>query len=239
MPRPTRYALSVLEMLRGGIDPHPQGCRRVSCANAVSGGEDSIVLLRLAEKHSAPGPFPVSGSCGVDTGHNFPEVIDRRWARRRAGRAPHCGECPAVKDQGRVVEESGPRASRNRLQTVTLLDAINEYRFDAARALEEPGEGADQSHSRRSSPGGTRATAPRRSGRCTRLGRVCACCFRTGPSSTCRRTSPRSVVPSILLAHPRKVLLHTKLNAALAGSLPATTHGALSHGGRRHVHRRG
>src|SRR6516165_1350821 len=84
-----------------------------------SGGKDSIVLLRLAEKAFRPGrfPFPVMH---VDTGHNFPEVVayrDRRIAE--------LGE-------RRVVEESGPRASRNRLQTTTLLDAIAEHGFDAA-----------------------------------------------------------------------------------------------------------
>ncbi len=74
-----------------------------------SGGKDSIVLLRLAEKAFRPAPFPFP-LMHVDTGHNLQESID----------------------QGRVVEETGPRASRNRLQTVTLLDAIAEHGFDAA-----------------------------------------------------------------------------------------------------------
>jgi sulfate adenylyltransferase subunit 2 len=97
-----------------------------------SGGKDSIVLLRLAEKafHPAPIPFPVMH---VDTGHNFPEVIEYR--DRRADELGVRLIVASVQDSidaGRAVEESGPRASRNRLQTVTLLDAIRAHRFDAA-----------------------------------------------------------------------------------------------------------
>jgi sulfate adenylyltransferase subunit 2 len=97
-----------------------------------SGGKDSIVLLRLAEKAFRPGPFPFP-VLHVDTGHNFPEALafrDRRVAE--------LGErliVASVEDsiaQGRVVDETGPRASRNALQTITLLDAIAEHRFDAA-----------------------------------------------------------------------------------------------------------
>ena len=97
-----------------------------------SGGKDSIVLLRLAEKAFRPGgfPFPVMH---VDTGHNFPEVIEFR--DRRVGELGERMVVASVQesiDKGRVVEEKGPRASRNRLQTVTLLDAITEHGFDAA-----------------------------------------------------------------------------------------------------------
>jgi sulfate adenylyltransferase subunit 2 len=97
-----------------------------------SGGKDSIVLLRLAEKAFRPGPFPFP-VMHIDTGHNFPEALafrDRRVAE--------LGErliVASVEDsirQGRVVEQRGPRASRNGLQTVTLLDAIAEHGFDAA-----------------------------------------------------------------------------------------------------------
>ena len=97
-----------------------------------SGGKDSIVLLRLAEKAFRPAPFPFP-LMHVDTGHNFAEVIE---FRDRA--SPSSGERLIVAsvqesiDKGRVVEETGPRASRNRLQTVTLLDAISEHGFDAA-----------------------------------------------------------------------------------------------------------
>jgi sulfate adenylyltransferase subunit 2 len=97
-----------------------------------SGGKDSLVLLRLAEKAFRPGrfPFPIMH---VDTGHNFPEVIEFR--DRLIG---ELGERLIVAnvqdsiDSGRVAEETGPRASRNRLQTTTLLDAIAEHGFDAA-----------------------------------------------------------------------------------------------------------
>ena len=97
-----------------------------------SGGKDSIVLLRLAEKAFRPGrfPFPVMH---VDTGHNFPEVIEYRDRRiAEIGERLIVASVQESIDKGRVVEETGPRASRNRLQTVTLLDAIEEHGFDAA-----------------------------------------------------------------------------------------------------------
>jgi sulfate adenylyltransferase subunit 2 len=97
-----------------------------------SGGKDSIVLLRLAEKAFRPGkfPFPVMH---VDTGHNFPEVIEYRDRRvRELDERLLVASVQESIDKGRVVEETGARASRNRLQTTTLLDAIEEHRFDAA-----------------------------------------------------------------------------------------------------------
>jgi sulfate adenylyltransferase subunit 2 len=97
-----------------------------------SGGKDSIVLLRLAEKAFRPGRFPFP-LMHVDTGHNFPEVIafrDRRVAE--LGERLLVASVQHSIDRGRVVEERGPRASRNRLQTTTLLDAIEEHGFDAA-----------------------------------------------------------------------------------------------------------
>jgi sulfate adenylyltransferase subunit 2 len=97
-----------------------------------SGGKDSIVLLRLAEKAFRPGRFPFP-LMHVDTGHNFPEVVafrDRRVAELGEGLV--VASVQASIDRGRVVEERGPRASRNRLQTTTLLDAIEEHGFDAA-----------------------------------------------------------------------------------------------------------
>ncbi|HZO97778.1 MAG TPA: sulfate adenylyltransferase subunit CysD [Gaiellaceae bacterium] len=97
-----------------------------------SGGKDSIVLLRLAEKAFRPGrfPFPV---LHVDTGHNFPEVIEFRDRRvAELGERLVVASVQESIDRGRVVEETGPRASRNRLQTTTLLDAIAEHGFDAA-----------------------------------------------------------------------------------------------------------
>ena len=100
-----------------------------------SGGKDSIVLLRLAEKAFHPGrfPFPV---LHVDTGHNFPEVLEFR--DRRVEELGETLIVASVEDsirRGRAREEwdpSRPGTSRNRLQTVTLLDAIEEHGFDAA-----------------------------------------------------------------------------------------------------------
>ncbi|MHB1836096.1 MAG: sulfate adenylyltransferase subunit CysD [Solirubrobacteraceae bacterium] len=97
-----------------------------------SGGKDSIVLLRLAEKAFRPGrfPFPIMH---VDTGHNFPEVIAfRDRIIDEIGERLIVASVQDSIDAGRVQEETGPRASRNRLQTTTLLDAIAEHNFDAA-----------------------------------------------------------------------------------------------------------
>jgi sulfate adenylyltransferase subunit 2 len=95
-----------------------------------SGGKDSAVLLRLAEKAFRPARFPFP-LLHVDTGQNFPEVLEFRDRR-----AAELGESLLVArvqdsiDQGRVPDP-GPEGSRNRLQSVTLLDAIAQYRFDA------------------------------------------------------------------------------------------------------------
>jgi sulfate adenylyltransferase subunit 2 len=97
-----------------------------------SGGKDSIVLMRLAEKAFRPGrfPFPIMH---VDTGHNFPEVIEfRDRLVNQLGERLIVASVQDSIDQGRVAEETGPRASRNRLQTTTLLDAIEQHGFDAA-----------------------------------------------------------------------------------------------------------
>ena len=97
-----------------------------------SGGKDSIVLARLAEKAFRPGRFPFP-LMHVDTDHNFDEVIDfRDRLVERLGEKLIVAKVQDSIDAGRVVEETGPRASRNRLQTTTLLDALEEYRFDAA-----------------------------------------------------------------------------------------------------------
>jgi sulfate adenylyltransferase subunit 2 len=97
-----------------------------------SGGKDSIVLLRLAEKAFRPAPFPFP-LMHVDTGHNFPEVIEFRDRRvAELGERLIVASVQESIDRGRAVEETGPRASRNRLQTVTLLDALAEHGFDAA-----------------------------------------------------------------------------------------------------------
>jgi sulfate adenylyltransferase subunit 2 len=97
-----------------------------------SGGKDSIVMLRLAEKAFRPAkfPFPVMH---VDTGHNFPEVIEYRDRRvAELGERLVVASVQTSIDNGRVQEQTGPRASRNQLQTTTLLDAIEEHSFDAA-----------------------------------------------------------------------------------------------------------
>jgi len=97
-----------------------------------SGGKDSIVMLHLAEKAFWPAriPFPVMH---VDTGHNFPEVIEYRDRRvAESGVQLVVASVQESIDRGRVREQRGPRASRNPLQTVTLLDAIEEHGFDAA-----------------------------------------------------------------------------------------------------------
>jgi len=96
-----------------------------------SGGKDSAVLLHLAQKAFWPAalPFPVMH---VDTGHNFDEVIAFRDARvAELGARLVVASVQEAIDKGRVVEQTGPYASRNLLQTVTLLDAIEEHRFDA------------------------------------------------------------------------------------------------------------
>src|SRR5580693_6754988 len=97
-----------------------------------SGGKDSIVLLRLAEKAFRPAgfPFPIMH---IDTGHNFPEAIEFRDRRvAELGERLIVASVQESIDRGRVVEQTGPRASRNQLQTTTLLDAIVEHGFDAA-----------------------------------------------------------------------------------------------------------
>jgi sulfate adenylyltransferase subunit 2 len=97
-----------------------------------SGGKDSIVMAHLAAKAFWPArmPFPLMH---VDTGHNFDEVYEYRDRRvEEWGTRLVVASVQASIDSGRVVEKTGPRASRNQLQTVTLLDAIEEHGFDAA-----------------------------------------------------------------------------------------------------------
>jgi sulfate adenylyltransferase subunit 2 len=97
-----------------------------------SGGKDSIVLVRLAEKAFRPGrsPFPL---LHIDTGHNFPETLAfRDWLAGDTGAELIVRYVQDSIDRGRCVEETGPTASRNTLQTVTLLDALPELKLDAA-----------------------------------------------------------------------------------------------------------
>ena len=96
-----------------------------------SGGKDSIIVLHLALKAFAPAPLPFP-IMHVDTGHNFPEVIEfrDRMVEEHGLRLVVASVQEAI-DAGKAVEETGPRASRNRLQTGVLLDAIEQHRFDA------------------------------------------------------------------------------------------------------------
>jgi len=97
-----------------------------------SGGKDSIVVARLAEKAFWPArpPMPLMH---IDTGHNFEETIEfRDRLVKRIGAELVVASVQKSIDEGRVSEEKGPKASRNALQSVTLLDAIEQHRFDAA-----------------------------------------------------------------------------------------------------------
>ncbi|MCW3463744.1 sulfate adenylyltransferase subunit CysD [Chitinophaga nivalis] len=96
-----------------------------------SGGKDSITLVRLAQKAFYPGKIPFA-LLHVDTGHNFPETIEfRDWLVNHLGLDIIVRNVQDSIDQGKVQEETGKYASRNALQTVTLLDAIEEGKFDA------------------------------------------------------------------------------------------------------------
>ena len=96
-----------------------------------SGGKDSAVLTRLAEKAYRPAKFPFPLMI-VDTGHNFPETLE--YVHSRVAELDERLIVASVQesiDKGRAVEEKGPFASRNRIQSVTLMDAIRENKFDA------------------------------------------------------------------------------------------------------------
>jgi len=97
-----------------------------------SGGKDSIVLAHLAKKAFYPAriPFPL---VHIDTGHNFPETIEfRDWLIKELGVQLIVGSVQESIDTGRATEETGLNASRNALQTVTLLDTIEKHKIDAA-----------------------------------------------------------------------------------------------------------
>lgn len=96
-----------------------------------SGGKDSIVMTHLARKAFFPAkiPFPL---VHIDTGHNFPETLEfRDNLVQNIGAQLIVGSVQKSIDTGRVVEEKGPNASRNVLQTTTLLDTIEAHKFDA------------------------------------------------------------------------------------------------------------
>ena len=122
-----------------------------------SGGKDSVVMLHLAARAFSPAriPFPVMH---IDTGHNFPEVIQfRDRCVAEMGVQLIVGSVQASIDAGRVADATGPRASRNTLQTVTLLDSIAAHRFDAvfggARRDEERARAKERVYSHRDSFG--------------------------------------------------------------------------------------
>jgi sulfate adenylyltransferase subunit 2 len=96
-----------------------------------SGGKDSITLVRLAEKAFRPGKFPFP-LVHIDTGHNFEEtIVYRDNMIKRIGEKLIVGYVQDDIDQGKVVEQKGKNASRNALQTVTLLNTIAKHQFDA------------------------------------------------------------------------------------------------------------
>ncbi len=97
-----------------------------------SGGKDSIVMVHLARKafHPARIPFPLMH---IDTGHNFPETLEfRDWLVEETGARLIVGSVQESIDRGRAKDETGPDASRNVLQTVTLLDTLKEHQVDCA-----------------------------------------------------------------------------------------------------------
>ena len=97
-----------------------------------SGGKDSIVMFHMARKAFYPArvPFPI---LHIDTGHNFPETIEfRDWLVNETGVQLVVGSVQESIEKGRAVEETGYEASRNKIQTVTLLDTIEEHKFDCA-----------------------------------------------------------------------------------------------------------
>src|ERR1700759_57320 len=169
-----------------------------------SGGKDSIVMLRLAEKafHPARIPFPVMH---VDTGHNFPEVLAYRDRRvNELGIGLIVASVPEAIESG-LVRES-PDGMRNRIQTPVLLDAVEKYRFDAlfggARRDEEKARAKERVFSFRDEFGQwTRRTSGRSCGSWTTAGTTRATrsgwsrCP-TGPSWTSGTTSPRSRCPA-------------------------------------------
>ena len=221
-----------------------------------SGGKDSIVMLRLAEKAFWPArlPFPVMH---IDTGHNFPEVLEFRDRRvAELGARLIVASVQESIDTGRVVEETGPRASRNRLQTTTLLDAIEEQRLRRRvrrrppRRGEGQGQGAGLLLPRRVRPVGPQEPASRAvvlyNGRIRRGEHI-----RVFPLSNWTEldiwqyiADEGIEIPGIYFAHRREVfrrdgmlLAVTPFITMLDGEEAFETHGAVPHGRRRHVHR--
>ena len=224
-----------------------------------SGGKDSIVMLRLAEKAfwPAPIPFPLMH---VDTGHNFPEVLEFRDRRSRgARRPPDRGQRAGRDRRRRVVEETGRTASRNRLQTTDAAGrdrgapVRRGLRRRPPRRGEGPRQGAGVLLPRRVRPVGPEEPAPRaveplqRAGSATASTSGCSRCP-TGPSSTsgstsrarasrCRpsttRTRARCSSATACCCADNEFVSREARRAAVR------ERGALPHGRRRDLHRRG
>ena len=218
-----------------------------------SGGKDSVVVLHLVAKAMAPAPFPFA-VMHVDTGHNFDEVIEFRDPRRSPGRAARRRLGPAV-DRRRPCGDPGAGASRNRLQSVTLLDAIAEHglrrllRWRPPRRRQGPGEGADLVVPRRvrsvgSAQPASRAVAPLQ--RRVRPGEH----VRAFPISDWTELDVWRYIereglelPSIYFAHEREVVQRDGMFLAVnewvspAGDRAARgAHHPLPHGRRRELH---
>ena len=181
-----------------------------------SGGKDSVVMLHLALKAFAPAPLPFA-LLHVDTGHNFPEVLEYRDATvERLGLRLVVARVQDYIDDGRLRER--PDGTRNPLQTVPLLDAIETDRFDAVfgggRRDEEKARAKERVFSLRDDFGavGPPPPAPRAVGPLQRPARARASTSgssrcRTGPSWTSGATSSASAssCPEIYYAHEREV----------------------------------
>ena len=222
-----------------------------------SGGKDSILMLRLAIKAFRPGrvPFPV---VHIDTGHNFSEVIEYRDRLvAELGVRLVVGSVQDSIDAGRVSEEPGPKASRNRLQSVTLLDTILEHGFDAVfgggRRDEDKARAKERIFSFRDDfgqwdPKNQRPEVWNLYNGSHRTGEH----IRVFPISNWTELDVWHYIaresielPSIYFAHRRKVFRRDNMWLAvgpyvnpLEGGNGRRTHSAFSHRGRRHVHRR-
>ena len=247
---------------RGRVDPHhPRGRGRVRAPGAaVLGGKDSIVMLRLAEKAFWPAPHPVPGDARRHRPQlpRGPRVPRPRGSPSSALRLVVASVQESI-DAGRVVEETGPRASRNRLQTVDAARRDRGARLRRrvrrrpARRGEGPGQGAGVLASATSSGSGTRRTSGPSCGTSTTAATArastSACSrSRTGPSSTSGSTSPtrrsrsrRSTSPTGARCSGATACCWrvTEFVTLLDGEEPFETHGALPHGRRRDLHRRG
>jgi sulfate adenylyltransferase subunit 2 len=145
MPKPVNYRLKHLQELEAEaiFIIREVFAQFQNPAILFSGGKDSIVVTHLAKKAFWPAkiPFPL---VHIDTGHNFPETIEfRDHLVSQLGVKLIVGSVQESIESGRVQEETGLNASRNSLQTTTLLDTIEKYKFDAclggARRDEEKG----------------------------------------------------------------------------------------------------